>query len=226
VSNVSGLIPSSAFAALHNSRLEAATVNEVRDEVAALATEAERLRRENTLLVQRLDLAEQARGDATRRIGALEATLPDLVTAIPERATIDPSTTAALSGGKVVSFEAEGGSVRVEQKPLLSLQPGKPYDAPVAAILAPEGSFGVALGFPVSATDTEEQWQGLLAKVGTLLIGLWPVVTDAEAGGGRLVVAGPLETETQAAELCDRLDRVGIPCEPVPFKGEPLPMLN
>jgi len=40
------------------------------------------------------------------------------------------------------------------------------------------------------------------------------------------MIAGPLPSETQAAELCGRLDRVGIPCEPVPFKGEPLPMLN
>jgi hypothetical protein len=40
------------------------------------------------------------------------------------------------------------------------------------------------------------------------------------------MVAGPLETKSQAAELCGRLDKVGIPCKPARFKGDPLPLLN
>jgi hypothetical protein len=227
--NVAGLVPAEAFAALHQSRLEGASLTQVRAQLTTLDNEATRLRRENALLVQRFALAETAQTEATRRIGALETSLPTLLEAIPERAALDPATTAALGGGKAVSFETDGGSVRVEQRPLLGIEPSPPFPVPPpdsAAAAVAADAFGVALGFPVAEGDTEAQWQNMLAKVGTLLIGLWPVVTDAEGSDGKLVVAGPLATRAQAAELCDRLDRVGIPCEPVPFAGEPLPILN
>jgi hypothetical protein len=225
--NVSGLIPASAFAALHNSRLDSATFNEVRDQVAALEDETARMRRENNVLMQRFDLSEQARADATRRLGALETSIPDLLEAIPEQAAIDTSATASVIEGTAMSFEADGGTVTVEQKPLIALLPGTAYDPPVqTAAVSTDGTFGVALGFPVAESDAEAQWQGMLAKVGTLLIGLWPVMTDSGTGNGKIVVAGPISTQTLAAELCGRLDRVGIPCQPVPFKGAPLPLLN
>jgi hypothetical protein len=72
-------------------------------------------------------------------------------------------------------------------------------------------AIGVALGFPVEATDGEVQWQNLLAKVGTLLIGLQPVLPSARQRRDAGRIAGPLETASQAAELCGRLDKVGIP---------------
>jgi hypothetical protein len=226
--NVAGLVPAEAFAALHQSRLEGASLTQVRAQLTTLDNEATRLRRENALLVQRFALAETAQTEATRRIGALETSLPTLLEAIPERAALDPATTAALGGGKAVSFETDGGSVRVEQRPLLGIEPSPPFPAPppVGSAAVDAEAFGVALGFPVAEGDTEAQWQSMLAKVGTLLIGLWPVVTEAEGSDGRLLVAGPLATRARAAELCDRLDRVGIPCAPVPFAGEPLPILN
>jgi hypothetical protein len=131
-----------------------------------------------------------------------------------------------------MSFAAEGGSVSVTHKPLVAIEGGAPAAAAMRAV-APEGEvlpdgsqFGVALGFPVAEGESDVLWQDLTAKVGTLLIGLWPVTADAETGDGQIMIAGPLSSETQAAELCGRLDRVGIPCEPVPFKGDPLPMLN
>jgi hypothetical protein len=228
--NISALIPADVLGALHASRLDGGTVNQLRERVAAIQSESDRLRRENNLLLQRLARAEEARGEVARRVGALETSLPRLAERVPETATIDNSATASIAEGTAMTFAAEGGSVSVTHKPLMAIEGGAAAAAAIR-VIEPEGEvlldgsqFGVALGFPVAESDL--LWQDLTAKVGTLLVGLWPVTADAEAGDGRIVIAGPLPSETQAAELCDRLDRVGIPCEPVPFKGEPLPMLN
>jgi hypothetical protein len=227
--NLSGLVPASTFAALHASRLDGGTVNQVRSRINALEAEAERMRRENNLLLQRFDLAEQARSEVTQRVGALEVSVPQLIERLPEVIAIDGSVTASIVEGKSLTYHADGGSVTVEQKPLVSIaRSGMPTPAMGAAQdpVADGRAFGVALGFPVAMDDAEAQWQGLLARVGTLLIGLWPVLADTEAGEGRQMVAGPVETQSQAAELCERMSKVGIPCRPVAFAGEPLPMLN
>ena len=228
--NLSALVPAGIFAGLHASRLEGATVNQLRSQVVQLEAESQRMRRENSLLLQRFDLAEQARGEVTRRVGALEVSLPQVLERLPETATIDRSATASIVEGQSMSFEAEGGSVSVVQKPLIAIQAGR-VAPPMAETTNVEqalvgDAFGVALGFPITTADAEVQWQSLTAKVGTLLLGLWPVLADSEGSDGKIVVAGPVATRSQAAELCDRMDRVGIPCEPVPFEGEPLPLLN
>jgi hypothetical protein len=231
LANISAVIPENVLGALHASRLEGGTMNQLRGQVAEIQAESDRMRRENSLLLQRFELAEEANGAVTRRVGALEVSVPQLLERVPASSPVDDSVTASITDGMSISFDADGGSVSLVQKPLVAGQPGAaaaagPRVEPVGPVL-PDGShFGVALGFPVAETDGEAQWQGLMAKVGTLLLGLWPVVADAEVGDGKLVIAGPLSTETQAAELCGRLDLVGIPCKPVPFKGEPLPMLN
>ena len=224
--NASGLVPASAFAALHASRLDGGTLNQVRMQVADLQAEAVRMRRENNLLLQRFDLAEQGRSEVTRRVGALEVSVPQIIERLPGAMSIDSSVTASILEGNQQTFDAEGGSVTVEQRPLVAIRPQAA--APAKAKPAPVSSdtIGIAVGFPVATEDAEAQWQALLAKVGTLLLGLWPVLAETEDGSGRLVVAGPLPSRAQASELCGRMSQVGIPCEIVPFVGEPLPLLN
>jgi hypothetical protein len=227
--NVSALVPANVLAGLHASRLDGGTVNQLRVQVAAIASENDRMRRENNLLIRRLDMQQQTQGDVARRVGALEVSLPNIVERLPETASIDNSATASIASGTLLSFDADGGSVTVERKPLIAIQSGgRPRTAETAApAVAYDGSaMGVALGFPIEAGDGEVHWQNLLGKVGTLLIGLQPVLAEAPGITGMLVIAGPLETASQAAELCGRLDKVGIPCEPTAFKGEPLPLLN
>ncbi len=225
--NIAALVPADLLGGLHASRLEGATMNQLRTQVAEIRSESERMRRENGLLLQRFALAEEEHGAVTRRVGALESSLPALAERVPGTATIDDSVTASIVDGPTVNFDAEGGSVTVTQKPLAGMEARVSAALPsdTSAPSADGSSFGIALGFPVAAGDSEAFWQDLLAKVGTLLIGLWPVTADMETGG-KTIIAGPLATETQAAELCGRLDRVGIPCKPVPFLGEPLPLLN
>lgn len=228
--NVSGLVPTNVLAGLHASRLEGGTINQLRMQVADIASENDRMRRENNVLLQRLDLQQQAQGDVTRRVGALEVSLPTLAERLPETAAIDNSMTASVTSGKAMTFDADGGSVTVEQKPLIAIEAGARIAdqlAEAAPPIVPDGSaYAVAMGFPIAPDDGEVQWQSLMAKVGTLLIGLQPVLADVEGSDGVVLLAGPLETRSQAAELCGRLDKVGIPCEPTAFKGEPLPLLN
>jgi hypothetical protein len=225
--NVSALIPPNVLAGLHASRLDGGTVNQLRMQVAEVEAATERMRRENALLLQRFDMQIQAQGEVTRRVGALEVSLPQIVERLPETAPIDNSVTASILEGRALSFEAEGGSVTVQQKPMIPLRAQEQAIETEVAVAAPDGSqFGVALGFPVPPEDTEAQWQELMAKVGTLLIGLAPVVADVDGSEGVMVVAGPIETSAQAAELCGRLDRVGIPCKPTPYRGSPMPLLN
>lgn len=227
--NVSALVPANVLAGLHASRLDGGTVGQLRSQVADIAGENDRMRRENNLLIRRLDMQQQAQGEFVRRVGALEVSLPNIVERLPENATIDNSATASIINGTALSFDVAGGSVSVEQKPLIAFQSGarpRPNDTAALQPVADGSAVGVALGFPIEAGDGEVQWQNLLAKVGTLLIGLQPVLAEAPGSDGMVVVAGPLDTTSQAAELCGRLDNVGIPCEPTSFKGDLLPLLN
>jgi hypothetical protein len=228
LANVAALLPADLLGGLHASRLEGATMNQLRVQVAEIRSESERMRRENGLLLQRFAMAEEQYGAVKRRVGALESSLPALADRGPGTAVIDDSVTASILDLPTMSFDAEGGSVSITQKPLAGLDGRVAATAPADTAAPPvaDGSrVGIALGFPVAAGESAAQWQDLLARVGTLLIGLWPVTTDAETGG-KTIIAGPIASETQAAELCGHLDRVGIPCKPVPFRGEPLPLLN
>ena len=93
-------------------------------------------------------------------------------------------------------------------------------------LAAAEVAPGIALGFPVTADAAEAQWQEMLAQVGTMLVGLSPVLADKEGADGKVLVAGPLLDKASAIELCARMDKAGIPCEPTDYAGQPLPLLN
>lgn len=229
LANVSALIPNSVFSALHASRLDGSTVTQLRTQVATLSEEAKRMRSENNLLLQRFDRTEEVSKDTVRRLGALEVSLPAAMETRSGSAGpgIDRMPTASIGGdGNAVSFDAEGGSVSVVQKPLVQDGPRTNTMPDVGTPQADASAFGLALGFPIAADDAEAQWQSLAAKVGTLLLGLAPLLQDVEGGDNKMIVAGPVTDRAQAEQLCMRMDRVGIPCEPTPFQGEPLPLLN
>jgi hypothetical protein len=229
--NLSALVPANVLGALHASRLEGGTINQLRSQVAGLEQEAQRMRRENNVLLQRFVMAEQASGEVTRRVGALEITVPQLLDRAVSGPQIDQSMTGSIGAGEVLSFEAEGGSVSVQQKPLVPVQQGLRETAglgeqrPAVSTANPD-AFGLALGFPIEPEDAEAQWQSLTAKVGTLLIGMAPLLSPVDGSAGRQIVAGPLGSRSEADELCARMDRVGIPCTPASYTGEGLPLLN
>jgi hypothetical protein len=238
--SISGLVPDNVLAGLHASRLQGANINQMRTEISNIESEQARLRDTNTQLSSRFGMAEQNAGAVTRRVGALEISVPKLLEAIPPGADVDRSVTTGGIGtpttpaGKTVTFDADGGSVSVTQKPLpadvvpsttgvtVQPMPAMPSQAlPVATANAT--AFGVALGEPVAAAAAKSQWLTLSSKVGTLLLGLAPLLAHDPGTSGTRLVAGPINTLAQAQSLCGNFDRVGISCTPLPFVGSPLP---
>jgi hypothetical protein len=233
----SALIPSNVLAGLHSSRLEGGSATDLRNQVAELETQAAVLKQDNATLLQRLALGEQAAGEVTRRVGALELSMPKLVEAInngPAPTSVDNGVvTGATNGAPVVTFNADGGTVSYTTTPLdgartPSGQSGpQPMPQALGEMAQPDaGSFGVALGSPIDADEGDDAWQSVNTKVGTLLIGLAPLLGHVEGGAARRLVAGPIATEAGANELCGRMAKIGIACATVPFIGDPLPLTN
>ncbi|MEO8758025.1 MAG: hypothetical protein ABI398_09795 [Devosia sp.] len=231
---LSALVPDSVLAGLHASRLAGADLNQLRSEMATLSRQSTELRQENTVLLQRFMLTEQTGGDMTRRVGALELTLPRILESLNNGGGIDRGAiTASTGANQVTSFDADGGSVSYTRSPL----PGDTTPAaaqkiqPMPRALNPgatpdAASFGIALGPPIDENEADDAWQSMNTKVGTLLVGLGPILGHVEGGAGRRLVAGPIASEADAREICGRMARIGIACASVPFIGDPLPLLN
>jgi hypothetical protein len=232
--NVSGLVPPQVYASLHATQLTGSTMAQLRVQVGALEAEAVRQRADANRLAARFGMTESATTELTGRIAAVEASLPRIVeaqSALADGRGIDETITGAIAdpGGDAVTLEADGGIVSVQRVPLV-LAPRAPVVEPLPlsgfapkVITADGTSQGVALGVSVAAGQIEEEWKGYQAKVGTLLVGLSPVLGVGSSGEERQLIAGPMLDMTSAMELCGRLEPVGIPCTPVPFAGDPLP---
>ena len=111
--NLSGIIPASVYGAMHASRLEGSTLNQLRTQVAALEEEAARAKREGTQVLQRFAMSEEAASAVTKRVGALEISLPRLVEAQSKPAALDRMSPCSIEVGKTLTFEADGGTVAV-----------------------------------------------------------------------------------------------------------------
>ena len=231
--NLSGLVPPGIFAAMHASRVEGATLGQLRAQVAALEDESARAKRDNNELLQRFNMNEDSTTSITKRLGALEVSVPKLVEqqfSSVQGTAVDPTATGSID--KPITFEVDGGTVEVRQQPLVLGSPEVKFTAvPLASAMpveiAPDGSsIGIGIGFPVKPAEAEAQWQELLAQAGTMLMGLDPVLATAEGSKDKLIIAGPITDKASALDLCKRLDRQGIPCQALPYAGEPLPLLN
>lgn len=223
-------VPEGVWASLHASRLGGASLGQLRGQVATLEAEAVRLRQDNAVLLQRFALGEEADGEVTRRVGALELTLPRLLESLNRGPALDRTTTAGIGGGAVTTMPAEGGSVSFTTIPLADLQPAagpaQPMPEPLGAAMPDSSLFGIALGPPIDADEGEAAWRGLSDRVGALLLGLVPLVANVEGGPGKRLVAGPIATEAEARQMCGRFAKIGIACASVPFIGAPLTLLN
>lgn len=78
--------------------------------------------------------------------------------------------------------------------------------------------FGIAIGGAVSLGEADALWQDLSNKLGTLLLGLEPAISDPLNNASFRIVAGPVPDYAQAELLCLRIARVGIECLPVQFQ--------
>ena len=225
--NVSALIPQSALAGLHRSRLEAPTLDQLRMQVAELREQTIQLKRESGILAARFALEEQQGNEITRRVGALEVSLPRLLEALPENAQIDRSNvTAAIGEGQALVYDADGGSVMIRQQPMQEAHPvpSQPLpDLPAAGLAMPDDTaFGIAIGPGISVNQAPKTWDDLSRKLGPLLFGLAPLLVDEANGDDKRIVVGPITQLSEATALCVRLERVAVSCMPMPFTGSPL----
>lgn len=234
--NVSALLPQSLLGGLHQPRIAGASLDSLRLQVLNLTEETTRLRRENDTLVTRFSLQEQAGNEVTRRVGALEVSIPRLVEALPDSADVDRSAlTASIAGNPdaALVFNADGGSVVVRQSPLPQMAgpatttANQPLPDPIstqsiASSTPNEDAFGIAIGPEVGFDTAPSEWNDLTVKLGPLLFGLSPLLTEGE-GNTRRIVVGPIADLDEARALCERLGRVAIACLPMPYSG--LPML-
>jgi hypothetical protein len=229
--NVSAFIPDGVLGGLHASRLDGANLNQLRGQMASLQAEAAQLRQENTVLLQRFAINEQASGEVTRRVGALELTVPQMLDALNARGPgLDTGTTASTGTNPATTFTVEGGSVSYTTTPMASLDSRTGANQPMPDAITPiapdSNAFGIALGPPIDADEGETAWRSMSDKVGTLLLGMGPLLANVEGGAGKRLVVGPVTTEADARQLCGRMAKVGIACASVPFIGMPLPLLN
>lgn len=224
--NISALVPQSALSGLHKTHLEGASFEQLRVQVAELRAETTQLKRENELLVGRFSLQEHSGNEVTRRIGALEISVPRLLEALPTHSSVDRSNvTASIGTTAPQSFEAEGGTVTVRQTPLAqgASQPlPDPVQGDVTSAAANAEAYGIAIGVGVEPEQTASQWGDLTTKLGPLLFGLTPVLVDQDDGDRKRIVVGPIHALSEATALCQRLERISISCVPMPYAGEPL----
>ena len=240
-SNVSTILPENLMTGLHSTRLEGGNLNNLRAQVSELQNQAIRIRTENNKLSRLLKLSEQDRGDVTRRVGAIENSLPELFVSNAEAQAIDRNaiTSAVKKSDDTNIINVPGGSVAITQTPIGGVQapeitaPEQAVEMPPALSTNPTKrirvvsptplAFGIALGPEVTVQDAFVAWQDITRKVGPLLLGLGPVLSGNAGLEQQRLIAGPIDDYAQAEQLCTRMIRVGISCLPVPYAGKSLP---
>lgn len=228
--SLSAFVPSGVIGWLHASRAEGGSVMQLRAELDDLRARTAELSEQNTTLQQRFNLADQSSTAVTRRIAALEVSVPRLVEAVNSGTPVDTGAVTAAIGQPTTTRDVPGGAVSYSTSPMKTTVPTiairgttQAMPQPLVAEVTPDANaFGVALGPPIDSQDGAAAWQAMRTKVGTLLLGLGPVLAHVEGGPGRKLVAGPLGTEADAQEICGRMARVGVACSVTTFVGDPV----
>jgi hypothetical protein len=230
--NIGALLPPETLLSLHASR-QSVGMEQLQLQVARLETESQRLSQEGARLQTLVSMTETGQNVVSRRVGALEATVPKLSEAVAPGTKVDTTIrTAGIGTPEAESFEAEGGTISISQRPMTGLegklnvtnaQPLPAMPAPVEA--TPEVDprvFGLALGPSVTDTNAKATWDDLSLKMGALMMGLSPLVAGADDAPSKRLIVGPIPDMIQAADMCRRMEKVSVSCSPVPFLGKPL----
>ncbi len=229
-SNASLLVPQSIIGGLHQPRIAGASIETLRREVGDLRSETSRLRRENELLLSRFALQEKSGNEITRRVGALEVTVPVMMESQTGTSVDRSSVTASILTDDAMSFDVDGGSVTIRQSALPQVMPqalpSQPLPAPIApqaAMASPnQDAYGIALGAAVTFEQAPSLWSDLTLKLGPLLFGMSPLLVDEANSDDKRIIVGPIAELAEARSLCERFERVSIACMPMPYDGTPL----
>lgn len=218
--NVAGLVPPAALNALHTPRSDAASLGQLREQVAELRAETAQLRRQNEILTTRFSLQEQSGNEVIRRVGALEVAMPALSENRPAAAAVDRSITTASVGSNAQQFAADGGTVVVRQSPLQ-----QPLPAPIgtaSAVRDTDPAYAVALGPSFAAGQGSAEWRDLEVRLGSVLMEMKPLLAEAAGAGQQRLVVGPLPQISAARDLCQRIEQMQVACTPANYSGLPL----
>jgi hypothetical protein len=232
VAGASALLPSGLLTGLHTSLRDSASIGQLQAQLADVEARAEELKADDLVLMQRVALGEQSNGDITKRLGALEVSVPQLIEAVNSRPPVADTTIVTGAIGTPATptvVSAEGGTMSYTTEPLApsttaatqsSLQP-MPSALQTAAPNA--NAYGVALGPPVLESEGGGAWKAMNDRAGTLLLGLTPLLAPIEGAPGHRLVAGPLLTEADSQALCGGFAKLGVACSTVPFLGSAIP---
>jgi hypothetical protein len=226
----SAILPGGLLAGLHTPLVQTANIGQLQAQIADLQAGANVLKADNVLLMQRVALNEQQKTDITKRLGALEVSMPRLIEAVNTPAPVDAGiVTGSTTTSPPIVQAADGGTVSYTTSPLAPGAANASAAAiqPMPSALVPAASnasaYGLALGPPILDTEGPDAWKSMTDRAGTLMVGLTPLLAAIEGVPGRRLVAGPLATEADARELCGSFARLGIACSSVPFIGQSLP---
>lgn len=228
--NLAAFVPGAWLTGLHATPREGGNLQVLQAEVAALRAELGRADRANAQLATRLMLVEDGRAQVAQRVGALEASVPMLLEALPWDADIDRNlVTAGI--GEAEAAPAEGGTVVVRRRPLFAPgsagadAPSQPMPPAVAAAEGSEsaGNFGLALGAAVTEEAAWGTWLDYADRIGALLIGMHPVFgADDNGDGAARLIAGPVADYAEAMRLCAAIAKQDIACQATEFAGQAL----
>jgi hypothetical protein len=224
------ILPNGILSGLHSPLFQGSNPGQLQARIADLDARISALKADNATLMDRVALSEQQRTDITKRLGALEVSMPRLIEAVNTPAPVDRSVvTGDISTAPPIVEQADGGTVAYTTTPMRSQANGaseagaQPMPSVLPVIAPNSNAFGVALGPPILEMDGPASWKSMTDRVGTLLNGLGPLLGPIEGAPGRRLVAGPIATEAAARELCGSFAKQGIACSSVAFMGDQLP---
>ncbi|WP_421950390.1 hypothetical protein [Pelagibacterium sp.] len=237
--NLSALLPSQVLGGLHTPYRDGANYYQMRSQLSELAEDRNRIMGEYRALVARFNLLDDDSGEAIRRLGALEKSLPLLIESLPLSSDIDRSLlTASISEAAEEIYEFDGGTMVVRYSPLFDGAAPRPTaDQPMPPPLAPPAPAvpaaapvvdlalqGVAIGRSVPLAESAALYAEITETAGMLLLGTSPLAAASEGSDQSRIVLGPLPGLSSAQALCARIERLDLPCEPAPYAGAPLPL--
>jgi len=234
--NIPSFVSPKLSTIMHSNIYNGASFEQMQAQVAQLQTSNRKMAQEYKRMSTMIELAQQGQGEATRRIGAMESSLPLLLEAIPPGTQIDTSiSTASIDengkkiegngGYAIVSNTAIEGTIEPKAQPIpqeIIIQEKLEKTVAKTKIIA-NGEFGIALGNEIKSVDAIVSWKDIELKVGTLLLGLKPILSDIDENGNQKLIVGPIENYAQAEQLCTRMTRVGISCLPMAYEGQEMP---
>jgi len=246
ISSVASFVPSKLLSGLRETRQNSGTINQLQSELTSIRLEFASIKRANSIAGTRLTLGEESNSKFSRRVRALESSIPMLMEALPDDAVIDRSLiTASINeaNGEEIIKSTEDVKVTqsnlfdsrpISQAPPSLLQQELPESIDEASVTTPEvmmskpapehtvssTTFGLIIGPTVSMDNAPLAWETYKADVGTLLIGLKPRALQMGNDSDKLrLIAGPITDISEAISLCLQISRTGLACEASGFGG-------